>query len=336
MQALQSSIEEQKEALRGFREQEVALLQEKQRLQQAAEEQQLTVQRQLSEARGTLREEARKQFTEEHRLKDLEKDATIHDLKRSLDSMKQRMEQGSMERQGEALERSLEEQIRRAFQHDEVRPVPKGIRGADVLQLVRTGQGRECGAMLWESKNTKNWSLDWIPKLKQDAIAVSAHLSLLVSVVLPPGVERFGEVDGVWVCDPASAIPLATALRQQLLAVEVLQQANAGRTEKMDLLYTYLSGVEFRQKVQAVVEGFVALQKQVAKERRAMEAQWKLREKLIERVLSNTAGFYGDLQGIIGQSVIGPISELEMDDPDAEPLQLTDERTPELPTCPTA
>jgi hypothetical protein len=104
----------------------------------------------------------------------------------------------------------------------------------------------------------------------------------------------------------------------------------------MDLLYTYLSGVEFRQKVQAVVEGFVALQKQVAKERRAMEAQWKLREKLIERVLSNTAGFYGDLQGIIGQSVIGPISELEMDDPDAEPLQLTDERTPELPTCPTA
>jgi hypothetical protein len=96
----------------------------------------------------------------------------------------------------------------------------------------------------------------------------------------------------------------------------------------MDLLYTYLSGVEFRQKVQAVVEGFVALQKQVAKERRAMEVQWKLREKLIERVLSNTAGFYGDLQGIIGQSVIGPISELEMEDPDAEPLQLTDEGTP--------
>ena len=250
------------------------------------------------------------------------KDQTILDLKNALDAMKKRVEQGSMERQGEVLEQSLEDQIRRVFPRDVVRPIPKGVRGADLLHAVCNDAGEECGTILWESKNTKAWSKDWIPKLKEGAIAFGAPLCLLVSVVLPSEVERFDQVDGVWVCDPASAMALAGALRQQLLALDLLHRANIGRTGKMDRLYTYLSGTEFRQKVQSVVEGFVAMQQQLAKERRAMESQWKAREKLLDRVLINTAGFYGDLQGIIGQNVIGEIPELTLGDTETKPRQL--------------
>lgn len=319
---LETALASHKADAQHLKEEELKWLQERQRLQQAAEDAELTLQRRLAEERGTIRDEARRRFEEEQRLKDLTKDQTILDLKNALDAMKKRVEQGSMERQGEVLEQSLEDQIRRGFLRDVVRPVPKGVRGADLLHGVCNESGEECGNILWEIKNTKAWSKDWIPKLKEDAIAVGAPLCLLVSVVLPPDIDRFGQLDGVWICEPASAMALAGALRQQLLALDLLHRANIGRTGKMDRLYTYLSGTEFRQKVQSVVEGFVAMQQQLAKERRAMESQWKAREKLLDRVLINTAGFYGDLQGIIGQNVIGEIRELTLGDTETKPRQL--------------
>ena len=43
------------------------------------------------------------------------------------------------------------------------------------------------------------------------------------------------------------------------------------------------------------------------------ERHWKQREKEIERVVKNTVGLYGDMQGIIGGQ-IPAIPALELDD----------------------
>ena len=169
-----------------------------------------------------------------------------------------------------------------------------------------------CGILLWETKNTKAWSGQWIPKLKDDMIETRAAISILVSVTLPESVARFGQVDGVWVSDPSSAIPLAVALRQQLVALARERQASVGKNEKMEILYQYLAGTEFKQKIEGIVEAFTAMQEQINRERRAMEKQWKEREKQIERVIKNTVGLYGDMQGIIGGQ-IPEIPALELD-----------------------
>jgi hypothetical protein len=163
--------------------------------------------------------------------------------------------------------------------------------------------GADCGILLWETKNTKAWSAQWIPKLKDDMIETRATIAILVSVVLPEEVSRFGQVDGVWVSDPLSAIPLAAAMRQQLVALDRERQSSVGKNEKMELLYHYLAGSEFRQKIEGIVEAFTAMQDQVNRERRAMEKNWKEREKQIERVIKNTVGLYGDMQGIIGGAI---------------------------------
>ena len=323
LKEMQDSLKERDEQLQAFRANEVVLRRKTQELERAQAEFDIQVLRKVEEECGKIRQETEQRATERHRLKDLEKDKLIEDLKLALDDMKRKAEQRSMQLQGEVLELDFEAQIGSYFPHDLTQPVPKGVAGADLVQNVRTPVGSECGIILWETKNTKSWSNQWIPKLKEDMITTRASLAILVSVVLPEGIKRFGLVDGVWVCDPLSALPLATALRHQLMAVNCERQTQSGKSEKMELLYQYLAGSEFRQKIENIIEAFRSLQDQVQKERRVMEKQWKQREKQIARVMRSTVGLHGDLTGIIG-GAIQPIPALELED---EPAKLLEEGT---------
>jgi len=319
LKELQGAIEEKDAAIKSFRDQELELRKRQRKLEEERASLELEVARKLDAEREKIRQEASKKTAEEHRLKDLEKDKLIRDLQTSLADMKRKAEQGSMETQGEVLEQDFEAQLKAFFVHDDIQPVPKGIRGADLVQTVRTPMGAACGVLLWETKNTKAWSSAWIPKLKDDMIETRASIAILVSVVLPEGISRFGQVDGVWVSDPLCAIPLAAALREQLTAISRERSASIGKSEKMEALYQYLAGVEFKQKIEGIVEAFTSMQDQLSRERRAMEKHWKQREKEIERVIKNTVGLYGDMQGIIGGQ-IPAIPALELDDETAKQL----------------
>jgi hypothetical protein len=327
LKEMQDALRERDESLKTFRQNEVELRKQKQALEKEREEFELQLQRRLDEERLKVRQEAEQRVAEQHRLRDIEKDQVIKDLKASLDDMKRRAEQGSMERQGEAFEQDFETRLGRIFLHDEIKPVPKGMKGADLIQTVRTPLGADCGMVLWELKNTKAWSADWVGKLKDDMIQIRATVAILVSVALPEGITRFGQIEGVWVSDPLSALPLAAALRQQLLALDRERQSSVGKNEKMEMLYRYLAGTEFKQKIEGIVEAFRAMQEQVNRERRAMERNWREREKQIERVIRNTTGLYGDMQGIIG-GVIPPIPALELDAPPLLPAEDEDAGEP--------
>jgi hypothetical protein len=319
LKELQGALDEKDAAIKTFRDQELELRKRQRKLEEERASLELEVARKLDAEREKIREEASKKTADEHRLKDREKDKVINDLRASLEDMKRKAEQGSMETQGEVLEQEFEAQLKAFFVHDDIQPVPKGIRGADLVQTVRTPMGAECGILLWETKNTKAWSNGWIPKLKDDMIETRASIAILVSVVLPDGISRFGQVDGVWVSDPLCAIPLAAALREQLTAISRERSASTGKSEKMEALYQYLAGVEFKQKIEGIVEAFTSMQDQLNRERRAMEKHWKQREKEIERVVKNTVGLYGDMQGIFGGQ-IPAIPALELDGESAKQL----------------
>jgi hypothetical protein len=319
LKELQGAVEEKDADIKIFRQQELKLRKQQRQLEAAAESLELDVARKLDEGREKIRAEVLQKVAEKHRLKDLEKEKVINDLRASLEDMKRKAEQGSMETQGEVLEQDFEAQLKAFFVHDDIAPVPKGIRGADLIQTVRTPMGAKSGVLLWETKNTKAWSPQWIPKLKDDMIEIRASIAILVSVVLPDGINRFGQLDGVWVSDPLSAVALAAVLREQLMAISRERTASIGKNEKMEALYQYLAGVEFKQKIEGIVEAFTSMQDQLNKERRAMERHWKQREKQIERVVKNTVGLYGDMQGIIGGQ-IPVIPALELDEETARQL----------------
>lgn len=312
LKAAQAALENASRENAEFREQELALRKERNELQNAKQQMELELQRQLDERTVQVEESVRATISEQHRIKDLEKDKTINDLNKLVDEMKRKGTQGSMENQGEALELDFEAQLQRFFLHDLVEPVPKGIRGADLVQTVRTPAGAECGGILWEIKNTKAWSDDWPAKLKADMGETHASIAILVATAMPAGVTRFGQYNGIWVTDSLSALPLASALREAILALHGERLASVGKAEKMEMMYGYLTGNEFRQRIEGIVGAFTGMQIQLEKERRSMERQWKERDKQLQLAIKNAAGMYGDMQGIVGGQ-IPAVAALELD-----------------------
>lgn len=300
LKSLQEQLAEQQAKAREAQEAELALRKEKGQLEERARHLDLEVARKLDAEKQRLEEGIRRTVSEEQALKVREKDKQIEDLKRLLDEAKRKSEQGSQERQGEVLELDIQAALERQFPRDQVKAVPKGAAGADLLQEVYNAAGQSCGSIVWETKNTKHWQNAWVAKLKDDQRAVGANLAVLVSVALPDGIQEFGQVDGVWLAGLRAWPALAAVLRDQLVQVAFAHAASQGKSEKMEMLYRYLAGQAFRQKVQGIVEGFTALQDQLNRERRAMEKQWKERERQIERVITNTVGMYGEMSGILG------------------------------------
>jgi len=189
------------------------------------------------------------------------------------------------------------------FPLDQIHPVPKGEHGGDVLQHVAGLFGQACGTILWESKRTKTWSDGWLVKLREDQRQAKAELAVIVSQALPKEVDTFDLIDGVWVTHPRSALPVAMALRQSLMEVAAVRQATEGQQTKMEMVYDYLMGPRFRQRVQAIVEAFSTMQEDLDKERKVIMRQWAKREEQINRVMQATVGMYGDLQGIAGTTL---------------------------------
>lgn len=249
------------------------------------------------------REQAKKEAEETLKLKVLEKEQTITSMQKQIEDLKRKAEQGSQQLQGEVQELELEALLSTKFPRDTIQPVPKGEHGGDVLHTVLGPLGQSCGTILWESKRTKNWSDGWLAKLRDDQRSAKAEIAVIVSQTLPKGVEAFGLIDRVWITDPRSVVPVAVALRQMLVEVASARQASEGQQTKTEMIYQYLTGPRFRQRLEAIVEAFSSMQEDLDKEKRAITKQWAKREEQIERVMQATVGMYGDLQGIAGKTL---------------------------------
>jgi hypothetical protein len=300
---LNEQLEEKTKNLKEAQRQELELRKRQRELEEKEEKLELELSRKIDAERQKIIQKTSKEFEETHRLKDAEKDKQLDDMKKQIDELKRKSEQGSQQMQGEVLELELEESLNEEFPFDDIEPVAKGIKGGDIIQTVKTQSGRICGKILWETKRTKNWSDSWIQKLKDDQRDAKADLAILVSETLPKGFHHFRLISGVWVTDILSAVSLALALRVVLIQVARERETQVGKKEKMEIAYNYLTGQEFRNRVEAIVESFTAMKADLEAERRAMLKIWAKREKQIERVISNAAGMHGDLQEIAGSSL---------------------------------
>ena len=300
---LNEQLEEKTKNLKEAQKQEIELRKRQRELVEKEEKLELELSRKIDAERQKIIQKTSKEFEETHRLKDAEKDKQLDDMKRQIDELKRKAEQGSQQMQGEVLELELEESLKDEFPFDVIEPVAKGVKGGDIIQTVKTQSGRICGKILWETKRTKNWSESWIQKLKDDQRDAKADLAILASESLPKGLQHFRLMSGVWVTDILSAVSLALALRVVLIQVARERVTQVGKKEKMELAYNYLTGQEFRNRVEAIVESFTAMKMDLEAEKRAMLKIWAKREKQMERVISNAAGMHGDLQEIAGSSL---------------------------------
>jgi hypothetical protein len=300
---LQQILQEQNKKLGAAQQAQAELLRKQRELDDAKRELNLTIEKRVQASLGAERDKAKKEAEEELTLKVMEKDQTITAMQKQIEELKRRAEQGSQQLQGEVQELQLEALLRAKFPRDTIQPVPKGDFGGDVLQRVIGPLNQICGTILWESKRTKNWSDGWLPKLRDDQRAAKADIAVILSHVLPKEVETFDYLEGVWVADPKVALPVALSLRQTLIELSAARQATQGQQTKMEMVYSYLTGPRFRQRVQALVEAFSSMKEDLDREKKTITRQWAKREEQIDRVMQATVGMYGDLQGIAGKTL---------------------------------
>ena len=320
---LQGVLKERDTKLAAAQNAQAELIKKQRELDDAKRELELTVAKRVQADLSEVRTQAKRQAEEGLKLKVAEKDLTIASMQKKIEELKQKAEQGSQQLQGEVQELELESLLRTKFLFDTIEPVPKGEFGGDTVQRVFSPSGVMSGTILWESKRTKNWSNGWLAKLREDQRIAKADVAVLVSHTLPEGIETFDVIDGVWITHPRSVLPVATILRHTLLQVSTARLVTEGQQTKAEMVYQYLTGPRFRQRVQAIVEGFSSLQEDLDKERKAIMKQWAKREGQIERVMSATVGMYGDLQGIAGKTLeeIEELSLLALPDPEQVPTR---------------
>ncbi len=324
LRLLENNNKDNEEKLKEARRKELEFLQKEQQLKNKESELEITLQKKLQQERESLSDQIRKQEVEKNQLKETEfqmklkaLEIQLDEQKKLADEMKRRAEQGSMQRQGEVQELLLEDILKEIFPFDLLEEVGKGVEGADCIQTVRNSSGTECGKIIYESKRTKTWQNNWLDKLKADKRNKGADIAILVTQVFPKDMERFGEKDGIYICNFTEVRSVATLLRSGIININLIQKSQENKGDKMQMLYDFLTGNEFRGQMEAIVEGFMSIKNGISRERIQMEKIWKEREKQLEKVLLSTSGMYGSVKGIAGASV-GNIPLLDGGDEDLE------------------
>jgi len=304
----QAQLEEVRDRLKKTEQAELELRKATRELEEQKQQLELQVERRVSKQAEQIRQAAQKQTSEEYELKLADRDRKNSELLKQLDAARRKAEEGSQKAQGQVMELKLEQLLREAFPQDSIEPVPAGVQGADLIQ--RVFDGVECGVILWEIKRTKHWKDAWLAKLRDDQRTIKAELCAIVSEALPKNVDTFALIDQVWVTGRSCMLGLATSLRLALIGITRSKRAQQGQSSKMVLLYDYLAGPDFRNRVEGIMEAFNTLDDDLDAEKRRIQVLWAKREKQLERAKANTAGLYGDLQGIIG-STLAQIESLD-------------------------
>ena len=303
LKSLEEEAKIKSQQLQDLQKKELDLLRDKNALEEKQKNMEVEIEKRFLEKRKEIEDSAIKREQELFDLKTKEYKLQMEQQQKLIEELKRKSEQGSMQLQGESQESLLEDILKENFPFDMIEEVGKGVEGADCIQTVRNSSGNICGKIIYESKRTKGWSNNWVDKLKADKRNTGADVAILVTQTFPKDMDRFGEKEGIWICNFSEAGSVAHLLRNGIIKIHEIQKAQEGKGDKMQMLYDYLTGIEFRGQMEAIMEGFMAMKQGMAKERIQMEKIWKEREKQLEKVLMSTSGMYGSVKGIAGASI---------------------------------
>jgi hypothetical protein len=263
----------------------------------------IELQKKISEQLVEERQKIQRIEQEKNELKLKELQVQLQEQKKLTEEMKRKQEQGSMQLQGEVQELAIEEYLMNQFPLDTVDEIKKGARGGDCIQIVNTRSRQNCGKIYYESKRTKEFQPSWIEKFKDDIRDKNANIGVLVTEVMPSGMDRLGLKDGIWICNFEEFKGLCKVLRQSIIMLDTSIESQANKGDKMGMLYDYLTSNAFRLQMEGIVEGFVQMQQDLDSEKRSLQRIWKTRQKQIDRVLNNTVDMYGSIKGIAGNAI---------------------------------
>lgn len=311
MKSMQKELQEKSDKLREHNKLQADLERLKREKLEMKEEIEAATAKRFNEQILAEKEKIKRSEEERNQLAIKELQKQLEDQKKLTEEMKRKQEQGSMQLQGEVQELAIEEWLMSNFPLDTITEVKKGARGADCVQIVNTRAKANCGSIWYESKRTKDFQPTWIEKFKSDMRDKGADLGVLVTEVMPTGMDRVGLKDGIWICTFEEFKGLSLVLRESIIRLNAAVASQENKGDKMGMLYDFLTSNTFKMQIEAIVEGFTTMKNDLESEKRSMQRIWKSREKQIEKVVTNTIDMYGSIKGIAGNA-IGTVQALEL------------------------
>lgn len=323
LKALQEELGKKSEQVKALHKAEADIERLKREKDEVQSKANAEMEQQLGKKLAEERQKIKDSEEERSSKKVAERDHVIRQLSEQVEIMKKKAEQGSMQIQGEVQELIIEEWLAATFPLDTIEEIKKGARGGDCIQNINTRSFVNCGKIYYESKRTKAFQLAWIEKFKTDMRERNANIGVLITEAMPADMDQMGFRDGIWICSFQEFRGLSSVLRETVISMHRLVSQQENRGDKTAMIYDYVTSNEFRMQVEAIAEGFMQMQSDLEKEKRAMQRIWKEREKQIDKVLLNTSHMYGSIRGIAGNA-IPMVRQLELpgaiEDEEIEPL----------------
>lgn len=244
----------------------------------------------------------------ELRIKQLQKQ--LSDQKTLTDEQQRKLNQGSMQLQGEVQEQAIEDWIRLKFPMDEVIEIKKGANGADCIQMVNDRGVDNCGSIYYESKNTKTFNNKWIHKFKADMQEKNIDLGVIVSKTLPKEMKRMGLYQGVYVCTYNEFKGLCPFLRDFLIHISKQKVVEKNKGDKMSMLYKYVNSKEFKSRLEIFAETFKRMSGQIDDEVKKSTISFEKRRGALDVLQNNIFSITGRLSGIVGTPLIDGSADL--------------------------
>ena len=263
----------------------------------------LEIEKAKNEITKRLSIELENSISEKYELKIAEKNKQIEQVKKSAEDAAKKANQGSMQIQGEVQEEAIERYLLKSFPFDQILEVKKGHLGADCLQIINEFNVQNCGKIYYESKNTKEFNSNWIPKFKKDIQSQNADIGILVTKTMPKGMIRMGLIDGVYVCSFSEFKGLCHILRNSLIEFSRHIIINENKEDKKEILYNYLTSKKFYSHVESIIESFVNMNIDLEKEERIAFKNFEKRRSHIRAAQRGTVSLFTNFSSIAGSSI---------------------------------
>ncbi len=302
---LRREAEQSRKTASQLRQEQEELMNQLTQAREEKEDAQRAARKQLLEKEREIKEEAARKAAEDYNTKLREQEQTIQMLREQLTAAKQVAEQGSQQLQGEILELDIERDLKAAFPMDTITEVRKGERGADIRQVINERAYTDCGLVLWECKNAKNFQASWLSKLREELAKEKARAGVIVFQPTGGEGDDFQRLDeNIWLIKPRYAVMLASMLREVWIRVAIANRNAQGKDVKMEMMYAYLTGDEFSTRIRTIIESYNEMAAQLELEKKQTETRWAAQEKILKKAVQTLSGMSGDLQGISGREII--------------------------------
>jgi hypothetical protein len=204
-------------------------------------------------------------------------------LQAQLDQLSRKLEKQSAEQLGAEAELDLLSELRSAFPGDDIKPIRRGAKGADIIHDV-VEESKRVGRIVWESKNTSNWSNKFVSQAKQYQTQYETPHIVIVSRAFPQRKKGLCIVKRIPVVEPRMAISLAALIRDGIRDIGLMRASQVGRNQKAQELWDYISSEKFRTRFLDIADSVESLREQQQKERNWHEDAWQVEEKLYDKI----------------------------------------------------